>query len=126
MSLKRKTTFDRSFRFADDDLNSKLLSLLGATNVPFVVDERYVVHYPSAYEDTVENDVICSVRDAAFPSWQLLSCPRNWVRRYRAFMRAHRIPFRGELIDEQESFLIPGRYQPHAWPLDEVVAHRHR
>lgn len=117
-----------SFRFADDELNGKLLALLkGARVKHVVVDKNGVMHYSAADEVFVENDLIRSIRDQAFPSWQIISCPKDWTERYKHYMTQHDVPFVEEWIDDQLCFLIPRRYRPHAWKLDDSsVARKHR
>jgi hypothetical protein len=70
----------------------------------------------------VENDVICSIRDEVFPSWQVLTCPHDWKARYRTYMKRHGVPFVEELSNGEVWFLIPRKYRPHAWRLDELVS----
>ena len=60
-----------------------------------------------------------SIRDKVFPSWQVLTCPKDWIERYRDYMNRHGIPFKEELSDGELWFLIPRKYRPHAWKLDD-------
>lgn len=108
-----------SFRFVDDDLNLRLIALIKRSGVAHAVGKNGVVRYPARSEDVVENELICSVRDAVFPSWQVLSCPSQWVDRYKSYMTRRHVPFVEELGDNQLWFLIPRRYRPHSWKLDD-------
>ena len=113
-----------SFRFVDDDLNLRLITLLKRSGIRHVVGKNGVVRYSPQSEDVVENELICSIRDALFPSWQVLSCPGQWAERYKSYMTRHRVPFVEELIDNQLCFLIPRRYRPHSWKLQDRVKAR--
>ena len=46
---------------------------------------------------------------------QALSCPRDWVKRYKAYMEKHNIPYRREKIGGIMCFVFPKKYRPHAW-----------
>jgi hypothetical protein len=108
-----------SFRLLDDSLNRALLSLLKKAKIDYSLDEDGSIHYSAVVNDVVENDLICSIRDQVFPSWQVLTCPNDWVERYRDFMINRGIPFKEELSDGEFWFLIPRKYRPHAWKLDD-------
>jgi hypothetical protein len=82
-----------------------------------VVDREGVVHYFPDDAETVENELLRTVRDSVFPSWQIISCPEDWANRYKVYMRQHAIPFEEEVIDHQLCFLIPRKYRPHTWKL---------
>ena len=113
-----------SFRFADKDLNQRLVALLKRERVEHFVDAEGAVHYAKADEETVGNELIRTLRNRIFPSWQVLSCPRSWADRYKAYMDAHGVPFCEEWINHQLCFLIPRKYRPHSWKLpDESVPH---
>ena len=107
-----------SFKFLDDDLNRELLGLLKKARIGHFVDKDGVIHYSADDVQVVENDLIGSIRDRVFPSWQLQTCPSDWVACYRDYMSRHDIPFREELSNGQVWFLIPRKYRPHAWKLD--------
>ena len=111
-----------SFKFVDADLNRKLIKRLKSSGIKHVVDKEGVIHYAPRDEQVVENDLISAVRDGLFPSWQIVSCPDDWTENYRAYMTAHGIPFVEELIDGQLCFLIPRRYRPDAWQIDQPAA----
>jgi len=106
-----------SFRFADDELNDRLIRLIKTTPIKHFVDDKRVLHYSPADVDAVENDMICSIRDQAFPSWQVLTCPPECAAQYRDYMSRHDIPFHQELIDAEMWFLIPRKYRPNLWKL---------
>ncbi len=113
---------DYSFRFLDKDLNAKLVSLLRKAKIPYTVDTKGVVHYSSADEEQVGNDLICSIRDRVFASWQILTCPSDWTDRYRAYMSRHHVPFTEECSNGELWFLIPRNYRPHSWKIDDAKA----
>ena len=117
----------RSFKFADDEWNRRLLALMQKAGIPGSIDHEGVVHYALADEQAVENHLICSIRDEVFSSWQIISCPKDWANRYKDHMIRQDVPFVEELIDGQLCFLIPRKYRPHAWKLDKrgsKVEHR--
>lgn len=46
---------------------------------------------------------------------KLLSCPEDWLDKYRNYMNKHKVPYE-EVIDGKEiCFIIPSKYRPHAW-----------
>ncbi len=109
----------RSFRFADDELNDRLIALLKKSEIRHLVGKDGILHYSAGDEELVENDMISSIRNQVFPSWQVLSCPKDWTERYRQYMTQHHIPFTEELTDNQLCFLIPRKYRPHSWKMDD-------
>ena len=113
-----------TFRFVDDSLNRRLIALLKRSGTRHDVRSNGVVRYSPRDEDVIENEFIRSVRDSVFPSWQILSCPPQWVDRYKSYMTRHGVPFVEELIDNRLCFLIPRRYRPHSWKLDDRVEAR--
>ena len=117
-----------SFKFADGELNQKLIALVkGERWINVAIDKEGVVHYSADDEEGMENDLIRSIRDQVFSSWQIISCPKNWTEQYKHYMTQHSVPFVEEWIDNQLCFLIPRRYRPHAWKLDApATAKKHR
>jgi hypothetical protein len=109
-----------SFRFLDEKLNRELVDLLNKSGIVHSIDEDGVVQYSAGDGVAVENNLICSVRDKVFPSWQVLTCPSDWVARYRDYMSRHSIPFREELSDGALWFLIPCKHRPHSWKLSGI------
>jgi hypothetical protein len=107
-----------SFQFLDGDLNRELVGLLTKAGIKHTIDHDGVVYYSPDDEEVVENDLIGSVRDKVFPSWQILTCPEDWAARYKEYMSRHGIPFREERSDGELWFLIPRNHRPHAWKLD--------
>lgn len=107
-----------SFKFLDDDLNQQLIALLQKAGIKHDVGKDGIVHYSSGDDEVVENDLICSIRDKVFPSWQVLTCPRDWTVSYKKYMSHHGIPFHEELSNGELWFLLPGKYRPHRWKLD--------
>ncbi len=114
--------FTLSFRFLEDDLNRRFIALLKKNEIRHSVDENGVVHYSPQDEESVENNIISSIRDRVFSAWQVLSCPKEWADRYRRYMVKHDIPFKEELSDGQLWFLLPRKYRPHRWKLDDEQA----
>ena len=113
------TTKDtNSFKFVDERLNGRLIALLSKSKVKHRVDKQGVIHYPANAADVVENDLICSIRDEAFPRWQVLTCPPDWIGSYREYMSRHGIVFYEELSDGKLWFLLPRRFRPHQWKLE--------
>jgi hypothetical protein len=108
----------RSFRFAADGYNRRLIGLLKQKKIRHSVDETGVIYYASEDEDYVENDLIAAIRNSIFSSWQVLSCPKEWVKRYRFYMSQHGISFEEEWDNGQVCFLLPRKYRPHRWKLD--------
>lgn len=111
-----------SFKFVDDELNRKLIGRLKKAGIKHVVDKDGVIHYSAREEDSLENDLLQAIRCEVFPSWQVLSCPENWTDSYRAYMLEHDVPFAEELIDGRLCFLLPRRYRPDAWRIEEPSA----
>ena len=107
-----------SFRFLDDDFNQRLIALLKKAKINHDVGQDGVVHYCADDEEVVENDFICSIRDRAFPSWQVLTCPGDWAGRYKKYMSHHGIPFHEEISNGELWFLLPRKYRPERWKLD--------
>ncbi len=106
-----------SFRFADEELNRRLIGLLQKHDVKHSVGKDRAIHYSSMDTELVENELIASVRDEVFFPWQIISCPKDWTQRYKNYMRKHGIPYVEELIDNQLCFLIPRTFRPHSWKL---------
>jgi hypothetical protein len=107
-----------SFRFADHELNQELVRAFKKAKLGYTVGRNGLVHFPTSDLDLVENELICSIRDSVFPSWQVVTCPSDWVERYQDYMKRNKIPFKVELSDGETWFLIPRNYRPHAWKLD--------
>ena len=108
-----------SFKFLDSALNHELIMLLKRAKIEHRVDSDGTIHYSKDDEDTVDNDLICSIRDKVFASWQVLTCPRDWGARYKEYMKQHAVPFLEERSNGELWFLIPRKYRPHSWRLDE-------
>ena len=108
-----------SFKFIDGELNRQLIGLLETARVEHTVDKEDVVHYSSADEELIGNKLIPSIRVKVFPTWQIISCPPDWVERYKVYMIRHDVPFAEELIDGRLCYLIPRKYRPHSWQLEE-------
>jgi hypothetical protein len=111
---------ESSFKFADKQLQNQLLALLNEAHVKHRIGKNGVVYFSSDDEEVVENDLICSLRDQVFPTWQVLTCPGDWVERYRCYMSRHQIPFSEELSNNQLWFLIPRKYRPQMWKMDDA------
>jgi len=113
---------DSSFRFLDDQRNHRLMNSVRKADIKHCIDADGVLHFSSRDDELVENELIKSLRDERFPSWQILSCPSDWTERYREYMMRHAIPFEEELIDGQTSFLISRKHRPLQWRLAPVAA----
>jgi hypothetical protein len=107
-----------SFKFLDDDLNQQLMALFKKAKIKHSVSKDGIVCYSPDDEEVVENDLICAIRDKVFPSWQVLTCPREWIKRYKEYMGRHRVPFQEEWSNGEPWFLLPRKYRPHRWKLD--------
>ncbi len=107
-----------SFKFLDDGLNHRLIGLVKKSGLKHVVGPEGVIRYSPGDAEEMENKLIFSVRRRAFPSWQVQTCPPDWVGRYKEYMTRRDIPFTEELADDQIWFLLPRKYRPHAWKLD--------
>lgn len=112
---------DRTFRFVDDGLQRKFVEMLAQSGLAHRIDRDGVIHFSPDDEDVIENDLICSIRDAVFPSWQVLTCPPDWVGRYHDYMTEHSVPFQEEVADGERWFLLPRKYRPHSWKLGAGV-----
>ncbi len=108
-----------SFKFLDDGLHRELIALLQKAEIDHSLDKDGVVHCSSDDEEVVENDLICSIRSRVFASWQVVTCPPDWIARYKEYMRRHAIPFQEELSNGELWFLIPRKYRPLTWKLDD-------
>jgi hypothetical protein len=110
-----------SFKFLDNSLNRELARLLKKARIDHSIDENGVASYSADNQEFVENDLIGSIRDKVFPSWQILTCPTDWTASYKSYMSRHEIPFQEELSDGESWFLIPRKYRPHLWKLDAPI-----
>jgi hypothetical protein len=110
-----------SFRFLDEDLNQQLLTLLKKSKIKHDVDKNGMILYSPEDEAVVDNDYICAIRDKVFPSWQVLTCPRDWIVRYKKYMISHWIPFHQEMSNGELWFLLPRKYRPHRWKLNDPL-----
>lgn len=68
-----------AFRFIDDRLNQQLITLLKRNRIQHSVGKNGVIRYSRADEELMENELIRSIRDSVFPSWQIISCPKDWA-----------------------------------------------
>jgi hypothetical protein len=107
-----------SFKFLDKELNRELVRLFKKCKIDHSIGTDGTVHYSPDNEEVVGNNLICSIRDKVFSSWQVLTCPPDWTARYQEYMGCHGIPFREELSNGELWFLLPRQYRPHSWKLD--------
>jgi hypothetical protein len=112
--MRRSLT--RNFRFLNSALNVEFIELLERERIQHRVDNNGVVYFDPENEEEVE-DVLAKVRDEQFPAWQILSCPPDWVNKYRREMKRRRIQFVEELNDGKIEFLLSQRNNPHEWEL---------
>jgi len=109
----------RSFKFVDESLNQQLLTLLKKGKIQHDVDKQGLIFYSPEDEEVVENDLISAIRDKVFPSWQVVTCPREWITQYKNYMIRNKIPFQEELSNGELWFLLPRKYRPHRWKLED-------
>ena len=79
-------------------------------------DENGLIYFDPKDEEAIE-DILARVRNAQFNTWQILSCPSDWVNKYRYEMKRRQVPYFEELNDGQVEFLLPGDQEPHDWEL---------
>src|SRR3954452_23573760 len=103
--MKKSPRFDRSFRFANDKLNERLIAILGKAAIPYAVDEERYIYYRSDDEERFE-DALARIRSAVFPAWQILSSPKTWTERYRAEMKKRGVDYQEEWTDGSVDFLV--------------------
>jgi hypothetical protein len=108
-----------SFKFLDEKLNQQLIALLRKNKIEHGVRKDGTLYYSTEDEEAVENDLIGSIRNRVFSSWQILTCPPDWSARYKEYMLARAIPFHEELSNGELWFLVPRKYRPHRWKLKE-------
>ena len=114
-----------TFKFLDDELNQQLIILLRKAKISHAVGKNGVIYYFPDDEEVIEDDFICLIRDRAFPSWQVLTCPPEWSASYKKYTTCHAIPFQEELSNGELWFLLPRNYRPHRWKLDSpTIAER--
>jgi hypothetical protein len=102
----------------NDKLNLRLIGLLKKANIDYVVDRDGAIRYSCQDEAVVGNELIRRIRNEVFSPWQLLSCPKEWIERYKQYMRQKHVEFSEELINSQLCFLLPRKYRPHSWKLN--------
>lgn len=109
----------RNFRFLNDRLNSILISTLIVSDIQVNWDENSVIYFDEKDEEAIEG-ILAKIRTAQFPTWQVLSCPVDWVNQYRQEMKRRQVPYLEELNDGQIEFLLPGNCEPHDWKFASV------
>ena len=107
---------DRSFRFERDVLNRRLISLLSASDIPYVVGADGRAHFQSDDDARFER-VLNEVRSGVFPSWQVLSFPAEWEGRYRNALAERAVNFEEECNDGATEFLLPADATPLEWAI---------
>jgi hypothetical protein len=108
---------DRWFKFADVQLNRKLIALLERAGLACAISNDGKVRYHSSDEEQFE-DVLACIRGEVFPSWQVLSFPPDWANKYRHAMEIRQHPYQEELNNGSVEFLIAGDLRPHSWKID--------
>ncbi len=106
---------NNSIKFLDISLQRRLISALRRHGIAHRLGKGGVVYYPRTAEREVSDRVLSAIRTSVFPQWQLLTCPNDWIERYRAYMEAHNIPYREEIEGRRFWFLLPRKYRPHRW-----------
>jgi hypothetical protein len=109
---------NRTFKFLDSDLNRQLHRLLHRKEIDHFIDKEGIVYYSSNDREVFDNDLVSPIRDKVFPAWQTLTCPTDWIPRYKEYMGRHGVPFQEELSNGVLWFLIPRKYRPHSWKLE--------
>ena len=112
---------DRTFRFANDDLNKQLIACLHDGALDYAVRPDGAVGYRSADEDRFE-DVLARVRDGVFTDWQVFSFPPDWLPEYRAALARREVAYEEEINDGAVEFLLDGSQEPHEWRIEKAVA----
>lgn len=107
---------DRSFRFADENLNRLLLVRMKQARIDHRV-EKETVYYSAEDEEKFE-DVLTPIRSEGLGPWQVLSCPPDMVDRYRRAMEQREVPYEEEINNGNVEFLIPLARRPHSWKFD--------
>lgn len=115
---------NHTFKFLDSDLNRQLHRLLRKREIDHFIDKDGIVYYSSNDAEVIDNDLVCLIRAKVFPAWQTLTCPSDWMARYKEYMGRHGVPFREELSNGVLWFLVPRKYRPHSWKLD-ISSRRH-
>ena len=115
-----------SFRFRDDRLNRELIDLLKRAEISSFPSTRTKVSstlFGAALRRSGQEApaTVGSIRGKVFRSWQVLTCPSDWITRYRDYMSSRDIPFVEELSAGELWFLIPRAYRPHSWKLDGPI-----
>ena len=105
---------DRTFRFLDEQLQNRLQAALDEAAVPYCSDDAGAIAYSSADEEVVD-DVISDIRHSVFSEWALLSCPADWIQRYRDYMATRQIPFVEEMNDGEVWFLVSSHVDTDQW-----------
>lgn len=105
------------FRFLDDRLNKMLIARLSESGIRHSVQKDGTIKYSAEHDSVVENEFISSVRNEAFPSWQVLTCPPEWICSYKRYMLDGSIPYFEELSNGELWFLIPRKFRPQTWKL---------
>ncbi len=108
-----------TFKFLNVALNRQLRILLDKSKIAHAISSDGTIHYSPEDEGVVENDFIGSIRSIAFSSWQVLTCPNEWTTRYKKYMKRHKIPYYEELSNGELWFLLPRKYRPSLWKLDD-------
>ncbi len=109
---------NHTFKFLDSNLNRQFHRLLHKSKIDHCIDKDGIVHYSSNDVEVVDNDLVCPIREKVFPAWQILTCPSDWIARYKEYMSRHGVPFQEELSNGVLWFLIPRKHRPHSWKLD--------
>ena len=101
-----------SFRFADEALNQQLIALLKKERIRHTINAKGQILFSLNDEESVENDLINSIRDKVFPEWQVLSCPKDWPEMYERYMAQHAIPFQERIDRWAHIFPPPSKIPP--------------
>lgn len=109
----------QSFKFLDSQLNRRLLDILKKRRDAFVVDAGGAVRMSPENEIVLHNEILPDLRAEKFASWQLITCPEDWIESYKEYMATNAVPFTEEIENGDLWFMIPGSYKPHSWKIKE-------
>jgi len=113
---------DHAFQFLDADLQQQFIEELEKRAIVHRVGHAGEVRFGQDVQQTIENELMCEIRDRVFASWQIVTCPEADVAAYRAFMSKHDIRFQEEISDGERWFLIPRKHRPHSWKIASSAA----
>ena len=95
-----------TFKFLDQSLQQRLVKAIDKKGVRYSLSRKREIVYEGSQDERVEN-AICSLRRIVIRGrWKIITCPRDWIDRYVAYMTRRRIAFYVEISDGETWFLI--------------------